>query len=187
MLSLCRLDAVPRSPFPTPMLLPRPFSNRLTLSSAFVLFALASPAALCAQLAAPSHQTEAAGMIRQYCWNCHGDRSSRGGISFTSRLGDDGLGNKRDSDGYLVQATYTIKATKLGVNYGVSKLDFANAADEATTPNLLEKNSKVTVGVYHTLTKNLTLIGEFSDVKTEAHNGDDNRSNNFNVGAYLSF
>jgi predicted porin len=102
-------------------------------------------------------------------------------------LGDDGLGNKRDSDGYLLQATWTISKTKLGVNYGVSTLDYANAVDRATTPNLLEKNSKVTAGVYHALTKNLTLIAEFSDVKTEAHNGDENRSNNFNVGAYLSF
>lgn len=68
------------------MPLPRPF-----FPSAFVLLAIAGPAALHAQLAAPSHQGEAAAMIRQYCWNCHGDRSSRGGINFTSRLGDDGL------------------------------------------------------------------------------------------------
>lgn len=102
-------------------------------------------------------------------------------------LSDDGLGNKRDSDGYLLQASCKLGATKLGVNYGVSTLDFANAGDRATTPNLLEKNSKITAGVYQSLTKNLTLLAEFSDVKTAAHNGDDNRSNNFNVGAYLAF
>ncbi|HET8882676.1 MAG TPA: porin [Solimonas sp.] len=102
-------------------------------------------------------------------------------------LGDDGLGNKRDSDGYLLQATWAIRSTKLGVNYGVSKLDYANAADAAAVPTLLEKNSKITAGVYQSLTKNLTLIAEVSDVKTEAHNGDENRSNNFNVGAYFSF
>jgi len=102
-------------------------------------------------------------------------------------LGDDGLGNKRDSNGYLVQGTAKLGNTKLGLNYGISKLDFANSTDEATTPNLLDKNSKWTAGVYHSLTKNLTLLAEFSDVKTEAHNGFENKSNNFNVGAFLSF
>lgn len=102
-------------------------------------------------------------------------------------LSDDGLGNKRDSDGYLLQGTYTINKTKLGLNYGVSKLDFAGSADRAAVPNLLEKNSKVTGGVYHSLTKNLTLLAEFSDVTTKAHDGGKNSSSNFNVGAFLSF
>jgi predicted porin len=124
-----------------------------------------------------------------------GDLDLLGSYYFGSGLGttalfvlsDDGLGNKRDSDGYLLQGTYTINKTKLGVNYGVSKLDFAGSADRATTPNLLEKNSKVTGGVYHSLTKNLTLLAEFSDVTTKAHDGGKNSSNNFNVGAFLSF
>lgn len=102
-------------------------------------------------------------------------------------LSDDGLGNKRDSDGYLLQGTYTLGKTKLGLNYGVSNLDFAGSADRAATPNLLETNSKVTAGVYHALTKNLTLLAEFSDVSTEAHDGAKNSSNNVNVGAFLSF
>ncbi len=102
-------------------------------------------------------------------------------------LSSDGHGNARKSDGYLVQGTYTLGAVKLGVNYGVSKLDFANAVDAASTPNLLEKNSKVTGGVYYSLTKNLTLLGEISDVKTQAHNGNENKSTNANVGAFMSF
>ncbi len=73
------------------MPLPRPSPLRLTLPSIFALLAAASPTVLHAQLTAPSHQAEAGAMIRQYCWNCHGDRSSRGGINFTTRIGDDGL------------------------------------------------------------------------------------------------
>jgi len=99
-------------------------------------------------------------------------------------LSDDGAGNERDSDGFIAQATYTIGDTKLGVNYGESNLDKATSAD---APNLLKKNSKYTLGVYHSLTPNLTLLAEFSDVKTEAHNNAENKSSNFNVGAYLSF
>ena len=99
-------------------------------------------------------------------------------------LSSDGHGNARKSDGYLIQGTYTMGAVKFGVNYGVSKLDLANAADD---PFLLEKNSKVTGGVYYSLTKNLTILGEISGVKTQAHNGNENKSTNGNFGAFMSF
>ena len=102
-------------------------------------------------------------------------------------LADDGFGNARKSDGYLLQGTYKIGAVKLGVNYGVSKLDYANNADALAIPNLLSENSKVTGGVYYSLTKNLTLLAEISSVKTQAHNDFENKSTNGNVGAYLGF
>ena len=101
--------------------------------------------------------------------------------------GADAAGNARKSDGYLIQGTYTFGAVKVGVNYGVSKLDFANAADQAGDPILLDKNSKVTGGVYYSLTKNLTLLGEISGVKAQAHNGNQNKSTNGNIGAFMSF
>jgi predicted porin len=96
----------------------------------------------------------------------------------------DAFGNTRDSDGFLVQATYKVGQVKFGVNYGESKLDLANAAD---SPTLVSKNRKVTGGVYDSLTKNLTLLAEVTDVKADAHNGNSNKSTNFNVGAFLSF
>ena len=99
-------------------------------------------------------------------------------------LASDGKGNARKSDGYLIQGTYAFGAVKIGVNYGVSKLDLANGADD---PFLLEKNSKVTGGVYYSLTKNLTILGEVSGVKTQAHNGNENKSTNGNFGAFMSF
>jgi len=100
---------------------------------------------------------------------------------------DDGRGNKRDSNGYLVQATYKVGDVKFGANYGVSKLDFANAVDQAALPTLVDKSRKVTGGVYYSLTKNLTLLGEVSDVHADAHNGNSNHSTNANVGAFLAF
>ena len=102
-------------------------------------------------------------------------------------LSGDAQGNARKSDGYLIQGTYTIGAVKFGVNYGVSKLDFADAADATAVPNLLDKNSKVTGGVYYSLTKNLTILGEVSAVKTQAHSGNENKSTNGNIGAFMSF
>lgn len=97
---------------------------------------------------------------------------------------DDGAGNERDSDGYLAQVTYKIADTKLGVNYGESNLDLADGEAVST---LVETNSKYTLGVYHSLTPNLTLLAEFTDQESEAHNGAENSSSNFNVGAFLSF
>ena len=100
---------------------------------------------------------------------------------------DDGSGNARKSDGYLVQATYKLGQFKLGVNYGVSRLQYANFADSTAVPDLLDSNRKVTAGVYYSLTKNLTLLTEISDVLTKAHNDNENKSANGNVGAFLSF
>jgi predicted porin len=97
---------------------------------------------------------------------------------------DDLNGHERDSDGFLAQFTYKLGDVKLGVNYGESNLDLASGE---IVSNLVETNKKYTVGAYYSLTENLTLIAEFSDVKAEAHNGFENDSSNFNVGGYLSF
>jgi len=99
--------------------------------------------------------------------------------------GFDVNGERRESDGYLGQVTYTIANTKFGVNYGVNSLD-ANAVD-AANPTLLDKNSKYTVGVYHNLTPNLTLLAEYSDAKSEAQNGGEINTDNINVGAFVAF
>jgi hypothetical protein len=48
-------------------------------------------------------------------------------------------------------------------------------------------NKKYPVGVYHSPTENFTLLAEFTDTPAEAHNGAENDSSNFNVGAFMSF
>lgn len=100
---------------------------------------------------------------------------------------DDGAGNRRGSSGYLVQGTYKFGKLKLGVNYGTSRLGYANAADEAANPSLVASNSKVTGGAYYSLTKNLTLVGEVTSVEAKAHAGGKNQALNFNIGTFLSF
>ena len=99
-------------------------------------------------------------------------------------FGDNGAGKERDSDGFLAQFTYKLGDLKLGANYGESKLDLASG--EARS-NLVETNKKYTLGAYYSLTESLTLLGEFSSTKAEAHNGVKNDSRNFNIGAFLSF
>jgi hypothetical protein len=114
----------------------------------------------------------------------HGKGLGTTGLFF---LADDGLGNARKSDGYLLQATYKLGPAKFGLNYGVSKLSYANLADSFGVPDLLDSNNKVTAGLYYSLTKNLTLLTEVSDVWTKAHDGGENKSVNGNIGAFLAF
>ena len=76
--------------------------------------------------------------------------------------------------------------TKLGVSYGVSRLD-DNAVDRGT--NLVEENNRVTVGAYHPLTKHLNLVAEYSNVTTESHlsTQSDQEQDLISVGAILFF
>jgi len=99
--------------------------------------------------------------------------------------GFDSTGSKRDSDGGYLQATYVIPmGTKLGVSYGVSKLD-GNAVDANSL--LVEENKMLTIGAYHPLTKHLNLVAEFSNVEAEAQNGVSNESDTIALGAILFF
>ncbi|HEV3182176.1 MAG TPA: hypothetical protein VGY90_05140 [Steroidobacteraceae bacterium] len=96
-------------------------------------------------------------------------------------------GQTRGSSGYLAQATYKFGSLKVGVNYGESKLDFANSADQTANPNLVANNRKGTLGLYYSLTKNLTLLAEGSEVKSKAQSGGSNSATTVNAGAYFSF
>ncbi|HYX74859.1 MAG TPA: porin [Steroidobacteraceae bacterium] len=96
-------------------------------------------------------------------------------------------GQTRDSDGYLAQATYKFGALKVGVQYGESKLDYANSADQAANPALVSSNKKGTLGLYYSLTDNLTLLAEGSDVKSKPHAGGENSATTVNVGAFFKF
>jgi predicted porin len=113
------------------------------------------------------------------------------GVGTTGMLinGFDSAGNKRDSDGGYLQATYVIPTgTKLGVAYGISKLD-NNSIDTTNGVNLVEENTRVTIGAYHPLTKHLNLVAEFSNVETSSHKAgvSDQEQDIVSVGAILFF
>jgi predicted porin len=93
-------------------------------------------------------------------------------------------GLKRDSDGGYAQLTYILPTkTKLGLAYGVSNLDRANAADTAG----IAKNERVTLGLYHPLTKHLNLVAEYNDVESRVHTGVKGESQSGSLGAILFF
>jgi len=94
--------------------------------------------------------------------------------------------DKRDSDGGYVQATYVIPTgTKLGLAYGVSKLDEASGETNAT---LVEQTDRWTVGAYHPLTKHLNLVAEYNKIESEGQSSaNQTESDTFSLGAILFF
>jgi predicted porin len=111
------------------------------------------------------------------------------GVGTTGMLaqGFDATGSARDSNGGYLQATYTTPMyTKLGVSYGVSKLD-DNTADAGK--NLVKENNRITVGAYQPLTKHLMIVAEFSHVESESHlsTQSDSEQDIMSVGGILFF
>jgi len=100
----------------------------------------------------------------------------------------------RDSDGGYVQAMYTLPTkTKVGVSYGISRLDlaagetaYANGAN-LNSSLLVKENEMWSAGVYHPLTKHLNLVGEYSRVNSQNQAGAENKTNVGSVGAILFF
>jgi predicted porin len=109
------------------------------------------------------------------------------GVGTTLLLGNgyDSARGKRDSDGGYVQATYILPTkTKFGVAYGRSKLDLASGE---STSDLVKENERMTVGLYHPLTKHLNLVAEWNDIESKSHNGLKNQHNTGSLGAILFF
>ena len=111
------------------------------------------------------------------------------GVGNTGMLtrGFDATGSARDANGGYLQATYTTPMfTKLGVAYGVSKLN-DNTADAGR--NLVKENNRITVGAYQPLTKHLMIVAEFSHVESESHlsTQSDSEQDIMSVGAILFF
>jgi predicted porin len=97
-------------------------------------------------------------------------------------------GKKRDSNGGYVQATYVLPTkTKLGVAWGESNLDRANAADTMGDT----KDELWTVGAYHPLTKHLNLVAEYNHATHELRNSSqvngEMKAKNVSLGAILFF
>ena len=110
------------------------------------------------------------------------------GVGTTTMFGNSHstTGQKRDSDGGYLQATYTLPIkTKIGLAYGKSSLDLASG--EATGSAFVKHNKRTTVGAYHPLTKHLNLVAEFNDIEAEAHNGVKQEHTSISTGAILFF
>lgn len=112
-------------------------------------------------------------------------------------LATSALGDKRKSDGGYLQATYKFDKLKVGLSYGISDLKLAD--DEQAFQNaacsplgfvpgcLVKRNKSGVLGVYYSLTKSITLVGEFVDTKADAWNGDSATQKDVALGGILFF
>jgi len=95
-------------------------------------------------------------------------------------------GSTRKSDGGYVQGTYKIDKLKIGLSYGISDLKLAG--DEVSTDNpLLKRNASGVFGLYYSLTKSVTLVGEYINTKSTAQGGDEAKENDYAIGGILFF
>jgi len=117
-------------------------------------------------------------------------RGEGAGTTTFLALGASANGAKRDSDGGYIQGTYILPTkTKLGVAYGVSKLDLAagEVASSGTIGQTVKSNERLTVGLYHPLTKHLNLVAEYNDIEAESHLAIRNTAKQGSLGAILFF
>ena len=96
-------------------------------------------------------------------------------------------GEKRPSEGGYVQGTYKFGKLKLGLSYGISELKQAPDEEAAPPTDLLRRNSSAVGGVYYSLTKSITLVGEFIDTKAQAWNDNAATEKDFALGGILFF
>jgi len=102
--------------------------------------------------------------------------------------GSNGAGNKTDSQGYFLQGTYKMGATKFGINYGANKDKDGFVLTGTSTSNQIT-NRAVTLGVYHSLNKFITLVGEFNDEKISnvVDSNFDNKNRTVSLGGLIFF
>lgn len=92
-------------------------------------------------------------------------------------------GSPRDSSGWFTQLTHQLGATRIGVNYGVSKVDLAGA----DTVEQVKQQTKLSAAVYHTLWEIFTISAEVSALEAENHMNQSIKNEAFSIGFALSF
>jgi predicted porin len=99
-------------------------------------------------------------------------------------------GDTRKSDGGYAQATYKFDKLKVGLSYGVSDLSLADDEEPGqinANPTLLRRNESGVVGLYYSLTKSITLVGEYIDTESLAHGGNETRERDYALGGIIFF
>ena len=57
----------------------------------------------------------------------------------------------------------------------------------AGNSDLVKRNSSGVVGVYYSLTKSITLLGEYIDTKAKAYNGNSTSESTYALGGVIFF
>jgi predicted porin len=96
-------------------------------------------------------------------------------------------GDTRKSDGGYVQATYKFDKLKFGLSYGISDLKLADDEVATADNHLVKRNESGVFGLYYSLTKSVTLVGEFVATKAEDWSGASNKETDIALGGIVFF
>ena len=104
-------------------------------------------------------------------------------------LPTDALGKARNSDGGYLQATYKIDKVKFGLSYGESRLKLTSSEKALGSSNsdLLKRNDSTVGGIYYSLTKSITLLGELIHTQAKAFNGNSASEDTYAIGGIIFF
>jgi predicted porin len=110
------------------------------------------------------------------------DFSLLGNIQSGTGLGvlADGDNGNTKSTAWLLQGTYKMGKIKLGLSSGSTKLKDATGTG-------LKDNTNTTAGVYYSLTKSVTLVGEVSSTKSKSAAGESAKMSGVALGGILFF
>jgi hypothetical protein len=110
------------------------------------------------------------------------------GLGSATQLDGDSLdstGMPVTTAGFLLQATYQLDKTKLGVNYGQNMVDQTTAQKAIADWNGLQRRSSVTAGVYHDLTKSVKVVAEYSWYQVNWYGGTSQAGNVLALGGFF--
>lgn len=93
-----------------------------------------------------------------------------------------GAGGEVDSNGYLVQGSYTFGPARLVASYGLSKVDYGTAYP---TGDLKDKT--MTGAVFFAVNSALNLVAEYNVNEIKLDSGSKEKTNTIALGATLSF
>lgn len=111
------------------------------------------------------------------------------GVGSTALLFDgvDIAGNKRNSNGGIAQLAYRMGKWKPGVSFGISRLRMSAGESNATVPTLVARNYSYVGQLQYSLTKALTLVGEYTRTRSSPQFGPGNLESSIAAGAILFF
>ncbi len=108
------------------------------------------------------------------------------GTTVLNLFDTDAFGNPRDSSGFYVQAMAAFGKFSIGGSYGQSNLELTSR-EIALANTLVRRNSSYIGQVRYGLTNWVTLLGEYTNTQSKAHNGNEADSDSVALGAILFF
>ncbi len=97
---------------------------------------------------------------------------------------DDLNGDERDSDGYLLQASYTYGPTRFVASYGENEFD---GVDDFTSPYAKWDNETVTGAVFYTINDNLKVVAEYNVNTITIGSSSEEETKTYALGGIINF